>query len=528
MNNIMKLILAAVLMTSTANAKVAYNVWRMPSTGNLPTWGAIDISQSAAVTGILANANTTATSANTNSAIVARDGSGNFSAGTISAALTGNASTSTALAANPSDCAGGTFATTIAANGNLTCAAIVLTTDVSGTLPIANGGTGQVTAAAAFGALSPLTTKGDVLGYSTLNARIPVGANGEVLTADSTQALGVKWASAGAGSFVSQTSATGEAQLPGGTTGQRAGSPANGDVRKNTTTGTIEFYNNGHYFPLELGFDTATNSQTFTATGAGTLTVAAGVTKMSVIIVGAGGGGGAAQDADDGTCGGGGGGGTVTYLKNIDVIPGSVIKTYVGVGGAGGLATSVAAERGQSSYFGGFSAIGGSGGNGAGANGVNGAGNGGGQTVGLTTITGFLYNSLQSSNLNQNMLAIYQTSFGFFTGGTGTGAAGTSEVCGGGAGASVNGTNAAANGGNGGTGLTINGIAYGGGGGGGIYTGTAGSGGTGGGGAGGANAVGTAGTANTGGGGGGSGTNTATGNNGAAGGSGKIIAYWYL
>lgn len=42
------------------------------------------------VTGILANSSTTAASANTASAIVARDGSGNFAAGTITASLTGN------------------------------------------------------------------------------------------------------------------------------------------------------------------------------------------------------------------------------------------------------------------------------------------------------------------------------------------------------------------------------------------------------------------------------------------------------
>lgn len=41
---------------------------------------------------------------------------------------------------------------------------------------------------------SPLTTKGDLFGFSTTNARIPVGTNGQVLTADSTQVLGVKWA----------------------------------------------------------------------------------------------------------------------------------------------------------------------------------------------------------------------------------------------------------------------------------------------------------------------------------------------
>lgn len=46
---------------------------------------------------------------------------------------------------------------------------------------------------------TPVTTKGDLFGYDTGVARIPVGTNGQVLTADSTQALGVKWAAAGGG-----------------------------------------------------------------------------------------------------------------------------------------------------------------------------------------------------------------------------------------------------------------------------------------------------------------------------------------
>jgi hypothetical protein len=49
--------------------------------------------------GKVANSATTATNANTASAIVARDASGNFSAGTITAALSGNASTATTAAA---------------------------------------------------------------------------------------------------------------------------------------------------------------------------------------------------------------------------------------------------------------------------------------------------------------------------------------------------------------------------------------------------------------------------------------------
>jgi hypothetical protein len=46
----------------------------------------------------------------------------------------------------------------------------------------------------AAGALAPTTTKGDISGFSTTQARIPVGTNNYSLFADSAQALGLKWA----------------------------------------------------------------------------------------------------------------------------------------------------------------------------------------------------------------------------------------------------------------------------------------------------------------------------------------------
>jgi hypothetical protein len=46
---------------------------------------------------------------------------------------------------------------------------------------------------------SPLTTKGDVFTFSTVDARLAVGANDTVLTADSAQATGLKWATPSSG-----------------------------------------------------------------------------------------------------------------------------------------------------------------------------------------------------------------------------------------------------------------------------------------------------------------------------------------
>jgi hypothetical protein len=66
------------------------------------------------------------------------------------------------------------------------------------------------------GSGSPLTTKGDLYGFSSSNARVPVGSDGQVLTADSTQTLGVKWATGSGGGVSSLDSITGAVTLVAG------------------------------------------------------------------------------------------------------------------------------------------------------------------------------------------------------------------------------------------------------------------------------------------------------------------------
>lgn len=61
-----------------------------------------------------------------------------------------------------------------------------------------NGSTSTwvATSTLGFGSASPLTTKGDLYGFSTTNARLPVGADGLVLEASSTAPLGLAWTTA--------------------------------------------------------------------------------------------------------------------------------------------------------------------------------------------------------------------------------------------------------------------------------------------------------------------------------------------
>ena len=101
---------------------------------------------------------------------------------------------------------------TVTSSGSLTLggtlSGVDLATQVTGTLPVANGGTGQTTASAAFNALSPVTSTGDLIigNGASSSTRLPIGANNYVLTSNGTTAV---WAVAsGSGATITNDTTT--------------------------------------------------------------------------------------------------------------------------------------------------------------------------------------------------------------------------------------------------------------------------------------------------------------------------------
>jgi uncharacterized membrane protein YgcG len=66
-------------------------------------------------------------------------------------------------------------------------------------LAISRGGTNAATANAGFNNLAPTTTKGDLIAHDgSINIRVPVGVDNQILTADSGETAGFRWANLGA------------------------------------------------------------------------------------------------------------------------------------------------------------------------------------------------------------------------------------------------------------------------------------------------------------------------------------------
>ena len=147
---------------------------------------------------------------------------------------------------------------------------------LGGTLNVANGGTGQITASAAFNALSPITSTGDlIVGNGTNSAtRLAIGSNGYVLTSNGTTPT---WSSLGAGTVSS---------FSGGTTGLTPNTPTAGAI---TLGGTLAVANGGTGVTASSGANSVTlrdssNNITANAYFNGFTSVAASGTLITLTV----------------------------------------------------------------------------------------------------------------------------------------------------------------------------------------------------------------------------------------------------
>lgn len=150
--------------------------------------------------------------------------------------------------------------------------------NVTGTVAIANGGTGATTAAAAYNAISPLTTTGDIVYEASAGtaARLPIGTTGQVLSV----VAGVpSWTTSSGSGTVTSVAATVPSFL------SVTGSPI-------TSSGTLAISYSGTALPIANGGTNSTATPTAGGVTYGTGTAiaytAAGTTGQVLTSNGAG------------------------------------------------------------------------------------------------------------------------------------------------------------------------------------------------------------------------------------------------
>lgn len=225
---------------------------------------------------------------------------------------------------------------------------------------------------------SPLTTKGDLWGWTSTNARLPVATgDGKVLQVSIGAATGLAYSTA---AYPATATATGTilrangtdyvattATYPSTTTINRIlYSSANDVIGQITTANNSLLSTNGSGVPgfsATSGFLQTIASQRITATGAFTYTPTTGMKYVHVRMVGGGGsaGGVAASSAQTGVSSGGNGGGYLEFWMTAAQV-GASLSGSVGAGGGTTTAGNNNGNAGNNTVFGDWTAVGGQGG----------------------------------------------------------------------------------------------------------------------------------------------------------------------
>lgn len=221
---------------------------------------------------------------------------------------------------------------------------------------------------------SAVDAKGDLL-VATANdtvARLPVGADGLVLTADSAASEGVSWQPSGGGGTIPSQSAP-------------PASPTPGSLYRDSDDGLYYAWTGTTWLALARQPDI----QVFDASG--TWTKPPWATTVYVDLVSAGGGGGSGRKGAAGSIrcagGGGAGGGRAIGTYRASDLPATVGVT-IPAGGNGGAAQSANDTNGNGGFIGGSTNFGSyltANGGGAGSGGTSSGGTGGSQPVAMFT-----------------------------------------------------------------------------------------------------------------------------------------------